>query len=355
MTKHNVMMILIMLITALFLSCSRNVTVSESQYDISVCKDSILIKKELMLAAPDTTYNFLFSDDCELEQADPHAFWLMGRMMQTVQLVHTAEDAVAWVLALNKNVTEYNHRIDRRIDDKLAEDAATMAIEHLIALYESGNQSELNTQSYVLCILEHYRTINAYIRLMRIHMDSELGELIYREYREWFDINNAANAIMTFYTYGAAHYSALPLDINYTFAVWSQERAEELKMEEEIFWSSDNLIYRSDAKRISPRKFARLIEHFHNTSAESVIEEIVSGWVKKDYEFAQEMVSGCFNFDVIHQMAGYYQAALNNWMIAREDIAASLTEDRRKSYMEMTEQIHTRLYNELKHLNEIRY
>ena len=47
MTKHNVMMILIMLITALFLSCSRNVTVSESQYDMSVCKDSSLIKKEL--------------------------------------------------------------------------------------------------------------------------------------------------------------------------------------------------------------------------------------------------------------------------------------------------------------------
>ena len=81
----------------------------------------------------------------------------------------------------------------------------------------------------------------------------------------------------------------------------------------------------------------------------------MSGWVEKDYEFAQEMVSGSFNFDVIHQMVGYYQAALNNWMIAREDIAASLTEDRRKSYMEMTEQIHTRLYNELKHLNEIRY
>lgn len=355
MTKHNVMMILIMLIAALYLSCSSNVTVSESRYDISVCKDSILIKKELMLAVPDSRYNFLFSDDSELEQADRHVFWLMGRMMQTVQLVQTAEDGVAWVLALNENVTDYSQRINRRIDNELAEDAATVAIEYLIALYESGNQPELNTQSYVMCILEHYRTINAYIRLMRIHMDSELGELIYREYREWFDLNNAANAIMTFYTYGAAHYSALPLDINYTFASWSQERAEELKMEKEIFWSSDNLIFRTDAKRISPRKFARLIEHLENTSAESAIEEIVSGWVEKDYEFAHEMVSGSFNFDVIHQMVGYYQSALNNWMAAREDIAARLTEKRRRSYIEMTEQVRTRLYNELKDLNGIRY
>ena len=72
-------------------------------------------------------------------------------------------------------------------------------------------------------------------------------------------------------------------------------------------------------------------------------------------EFTHEMVSGSFNFDVIHQMVGYYQAALNSWMAAREGIAASLTEERSKSYKEMTEQVHTRLYNELKDLNETRY
>ena len=69
---------------------------------------------------------------------------------------------------------------------------------------------------------------------MRIYSDEPLGELLYREYSEWFDLNNAVNGIMTFYTYGAAHYSALPMDINGHLRHWSERRLEELELELEL-------------------------------------------------------------------------------------------------------------------------
>ena len=72
----------------------------------------------------------------------------MNRMMHTVQYVRTAEDAIAWALALNENVSEYGRRIDRKILDTRAEDAAILAIENLISIYGAGNQPEMNARMY---------------------------------------------------------------------------------------------------------------------------------------------------------------------------------------------------------------
>ena len=157
----------ILLMTTLTTSCTPVSGVSYRTYDELPKEDSILFKKEQMRSVSDTAYFFWFSDDEELQGADPHAYWLMNRMMQSVQYVRTAEDAIAWTLALNEDVKEYGRRIDRRIHDRRAEDAAALAIEDLISLYGAGNQPELNIESYVLSILEHYRLVNDYIRLMQ--------------------------------------------------------------------------------------------------------------------------------------------------------------------------------------------
>ena len=344
---------LICLITSL--SCSNEVMASQPDDLNTLYKDEIMNIKEDMLAAADTANHFWFSDDIEFQNADPHAYWLMNRMMHTVQYVQTAEDGVAWALALNENVQEYSRRIERRIYDDDAEDAAILAIEHLINLYGAGNQPEINTKSYVVCTLELYRTINRYIRLLKIHMEKPLGQMLYREYREWFDLTNAANAIMTFYTYGAAHYSALPMDINYTFASWSQERLKELDVEKEIFRAYRWERYESQSKRISERRYDKLIEYFRQTTKESIVEEIVSDWVEKDYEFAQEIAGNHFDLETVSLMAGLYQSALYKWRMVREEISVSLPKEKQDSYRAITKQMHNRLYHDLLELKDIKY
>lgn len=260
----------------------------------------------------------------------------MNRMMQTVQYVKTAEDAVAWTLALNEDVKEYGRRIDRRINDRRAEDAAAQAMEDLIALYGAGNQPELNIESYVLSILEHYRLINSYIRLMDLQHDNELKRLLYREYREWFDINNAANGLMVFYTYAAAGYSALPMDINYTFAEWSERRSKELEIECDIFWSYSWQPYSSDSHRVSERRQEKLISYFKEANQAAIIDEVLSEWEEKDYEYAQERIGKSFDFDRIYEMATYYETDLQNWKAVREQIKSHLPKQKQKSYSEIT-------------------
>ena len=345
----------ILLLTTLTTSCTPVSGVSYRTYDELPKEDSILFKKEQMRSVSDTAYFFWFSDDEELQGADPHAYWLMNRMMQSVQYVRTAEDAIAWTLALNEDVKEYGRRIDRRIHDRRAEDAAALAIEDLIALYGAGNQPELNIESYVLSILEHYRLVNDYIRLMDFHSEEDWIGLLYREYKEWFDLNNAANGLMVFYTYAAAGYSALPMDINYTFAEWSERRSKELEIESDIFWSYSWQPYSSDSRRVSERRQKKLISYFKEANQTAIIDEVVSGWEEKDYEYAQERFGESFKFDRICEMATYYDTALQNWKAVREQIKSHLPKQKQKSYSEITREINTRLYDDLLRLKRISY
>lgn len=317
-------------------------------------------KKQEMLAVADSVGNFWFSDDTEFQSQDPHAYWLMNRMMQMVQLVQTADDDWAWMLAMNESIEEYNSRLGRKIGSV---DAACNAIDELIDIYNAGNQPELNTASYVESILMHYKATYAYYRLIEFIDDYkddsdwnlQLRALYYREFKEWFNINNAVNGIMYFYTYAAAGYSALSMDLNGTFEIWSRDRLAELEIERDIYWSFDWKPFESNAKTISPKKFDKTLSYFKTRTNETVIEEMVSGWAEKDYDFAQERIDGKFDFDKVAEMLSYYETALTNWRKVREQIALMLPREKQKSYRETTKQMHTRLYNDLVELKEIKY
>ena len=49
------------------------------------------------------------------------------------------------------------------------------------------------------------------------------------------------------------------------------------------------------------------------------------------------------------------ETALVNWREVREQIALMLPKEKQKSYREITKQMHTRLYNNLVELKDIRY
>ena len=316
--------------------------------------------KQEMLAVADSVGNFWFSDDTEFQSQDPHAYWLMNRMMQMVQLIETADDDWAWMLAMNESVEEYNARLGRKIGSV---DAAANAIGELINIYNAGNQPELNTASYVESILEHYKAVYAYYRLIEFiddydentDYDVQLRALYYREFKEWFDINNAVNGIMYFYTYAAAGYSALSMDLNGTFEIWSKDRLAELEIERDIYWSFDWKPFESESKAISPKKFDKLLDYFKTRTDETVVKEMVADWAEKDYDYARERIDGKFDFDKIAEMLRYYETALTNWREVREQIAQMFPKEKQKSYREITRQVHTRLYNDLVDLKEIRY
>ena len=317
-------------------------------------------KKQEMLAVADSVGNFWFSGDTEFQSQDPHAYWLMNRMMQMVQLVQTADDDWAWMLAMNESIEEYNTRLGRKIGSV---DAACNAIDELIDIYNAGNQPEMNTASYVESILEHYIAVYAYYSLIKFiddydeesNWDVQLRALYYREFKEWFDINNAVNGIMYFYTYAAAGYSALSMDLNGTFEIWSRNRLTELEIERDIYWSFDWKPFESDAKTTSPKKFEKTLSYFKTRTNETVVEEMVSDWAEKDYDYARERIDGKFDFDKIAEMLRYYETALTNWREVREQIALTLPKEKQKSYREITKQMHTRLYNDLVDLKEIKY
>ena len=356
-----------------FTSCSANaasgnemtttINVDSVGSDYTANATAIEHKKQEMLAVADSVGHFWFSDDTEFQSQDPHAYWLMNRMMQMVQLIQTADDDWAWMLAMNESVEEYNTRLGRKIGSV---DAAANAIDELINIYNAGNQPELNTASYVESILMHYKVAYAYYRLIEFiddykddsDWDVQLRALYYREFNEWFDINNAVNGIMYFYTYASAGYSALSMDLNGTFEIWSKGRLTELEIERDIFWSFDWKPFETDSKTISPKKFDKLLGYFKTRTKSDVIEEFFGDLYDKkdrDYEYAESRVGSHYDFDKIAEMLRYYETALTNWREVREQITQMLPKEKQKSYREITKQMHTRLYNELEALKEIRY
>ena len=327
-----------------------------SDYTANVA--GIQAKKRELLAIDDNDVCFWFSGDTEFQSQDPHAYWLMNRMMQMVQYVRTADDGWAWMLAMNESIGEYNGRLGRKIGSV---NAATNAIEELIDIYYCGTQSEINTACYVGSILEHFKTLNAYYDFIESiddykqdsDWDVQSKALYYREFKEWFDLNNAVNGIMYFYTYAAARYSALPMDINSTFERWSKERHCELQYESGIYSSFDWQPFQSNANTISTQKFEELLSYIKSKTQNDVVEEVNSEL--DDMGYTHERVDGQFDFCKIAEMVGYYETALNNWREVRKQIALMLPKEKRKSYREITRQMHTRLYNDLSDLKDVRY
>lgn len=319
-------------------------------------------KKYEMLAMPDDEYNFWFSDDWELQELDPHAFWLMNRMMQMVQMIKTADDGWAWLLAMNESVEMYNERLGRKVGNP---ELALTVIENLLKKYGAGNQAEMNAASYVYMIEEHYKTLYKYYNLIDYFDDTifeneverykKMQNLIYQEYAAWFDLNNAINGLMTFYTYGAARYSSAPMDINSYFEYWSKKRNEELQVERDLYINGLDQPYKDKVEKVSPDDFKDLINYYKTRTLQTVMDEYLKDWDEKDYEYAKERLGGYHDFARIDEVMEYYEEALQRWRIVRKLICDVLPEKDKKDYNNITANIYARFYNDLLDLKQISY
>lgn len=354
--------------TAIFftLFCANSASGAEATYyhspdscDYTPDTEVIMQKKQEMLALDDNRFGFAFS--YELEEMDPHAYWLMNRMMQMVQLVKTPADDWAWMLAMNESIEEYNRRLGRKTGSI---EAASMAIEELAKNLGAGTQIEINTASYVMMILSHYKTVHQYYELIDSieeydesdYSDERLRALYYKEFEEWFRINDAANGLMYFYTYSIARYSAAPMEINGTFEDWSNNRTKELAIELDIYRNrhSQTRVLKSDVQRIPKKGFIVLLEYFKSKTLENEIEEYLAEWDCFEYEYVKEKFENRMDFDKIKEMVHHYETALANWREVRFQIEMMYENEQMESFDEITKQIHTRLYMDLVDLIELR-
>ncbi|MBQ8493145.1 MAG: hypothetical protein IJ464_02550 [Alistipes sp.] len=317
---------------------------------------AIEAKKQEMLTAADSVTNFGLSDDSQ----DPHAYWLMTRMMCMLQLIQTADDDWAWMLAMNDSVNDYNARLGRKIGSV---DAAILAIEELCQWLNTGYQYDINYASYVRMAATHYKTVYEYYKLIAsikdyddtCDKDVNLQRACYEEFCAWFDVYNSVNGILTFYTHGGSFHSALPMDINAMLSEWSQQRTDEIAIERTILDKWDWIPYKSTARSVHPRRYDKIIDYLENISEDDIVEQMVSQWENKDYEFARQRVGKRYDIAKIVEMARYYDVAISHWRDVREQIAQMLPQEKQKSYLEITKQIHTRLYNDLAELKSIYY
>lgn len=330
------------------INCSINTDADSVACDYITDAAAVEKKKQEMLALPDNTHNFWFSSDMEFQSRDPHAYWLMNRMMQMEQMVETADDDWAWMLAVNESIKDYNGRLGRKIG---SDDAAILAIRELTDIYTIGTQGEMNASSDIFLTLEHYKVVHAYYSHISFIDDDSFQELYYQEFVEWFNLNSALNAIMRSYTYAAVYYSALPMDLNIISGTWLEARLDELDIE----LGYRVVPFESDAEPVSNEEFDVLLSYFKVKNQDDVVEKIISDWKEKDYDYIRERIDGRFNFDRIGEVLHRYETALANWRGVREQITQMLPVEKQKSYREITKQMHTRLYHDLQDLKEIQY
>ncbi len=316
----------------------------------AVRADTIEQKKQAMLAVSDTECNFYFSDDNELKERDTLAFWLMNRLMQTVQEVQTADDGWAWMLAMNDYVEKCSTVPGSQISSV---ESAKRAIEELLMPYCGGYQMQMNTASYVFSILEIYRTTDGYLSFINAIDDVLLKNLYWQEYQAWFDLNNALNGIMYFYTYAAATYSSLSMDINGRFGYWSQKRCEELDVESGILLDGES--FKSDSTAVAEETFDELTRYIGERSESDIVGEITADRGLSPDDIAYQRCYDNFDFEKIKEMVKLYEIALDQWCGVREDIALTLSGKQQKSYREITKQANHRFYNDLLELKPLKY
>lgn len=300
----------------------------------------------------DTLSFSLFFDDEELQAMDPHAFWLVDRMMHMYEKVETARDNWDWMQAVNGCVVQYNGRLGRMIGSS---EMALLAIEELMDVYCNGGQASMNTAAYVFNVLADYRTTFEYCRLVSLLNDDngKLGELYFKEYCEWYNMNRALHSLMCSYTYALARYSARSMDVNGISEAWFAERLELLKKECSLicFGVEDSL--KASDKSVGVQDLVPLLEYYKGRTGQVLIDEIVEEGL--DVELYRPGIEQGYNYELVLRNVSDFESAFVAWGDVRESVALMLPVDKQPYYKALTGRIQCLLYGYLNDLRELLY
>lgn len=313
-------------------------------------------KMEMMAAVEDASLYFATSEGESIKVYDPHAYWLGSRILNMYEnMVHTSDDCWAWMLACNDFVEEYNRRLGRRLGSA---EAAVMAINEIIQVGgSSGSQSEMNGSYYCRSILALYETVHDYHKFInRIGDSDDTSRLLQRHYycdfQIWYELMETQYDLMRQFTYGAAWYSALPIDWACLYMRWSETRRKGLDVEWPLAWYRlyDEIV--SEEKEVPSRKFYKLLDEIGDMTCRDVSKQISKVFYDRDgYDLAYERVSSFYDFDRIDEIVERYRTLMVCWFQLREQIAADMPEDKQNSCRETTKYIAAQLYKDLYELS----
>ena len=163
-------------------------------------------------------------------------------------------------------------------------------------------------------------------------------------------MNDAAQGVMTAYSYARAWYSMASFEQSCMLREWLASRFHELEIESGVFVTQGGEVYVSEAETVSPAMFDELLGYFKSRTKYDIAKEM-----EAIYGEDSGKCEDYFDFEKIAEYLNRYKAALLNWREVREQIAQMLPGERQDSYREITRQMHARLYNDLSSLKEIHF
>ncbi len=307
-------------------------------------------------ALPENGNSYWYSTDAALEERDPHAHWLLNRMVPMGMMVKSADDAWAWAIAMGSCIDQYNARLGRKIGSSTQ---AMLAIEELIDIYVGGNQRKMNLASSITLAMDYYKTINTYYEFLDYVSkysveDRRIQTLYYQEYKAWYNLHHAAEELLKKYTYAGAVYSMSTTEKNEIISSWLRNRSAMLEHERTHYNTFGWKSFKSDKRVVAAEEFSTLFNHFRNIS----VNEIIAHYLKEyggDEDYTKERLSKAFNAKNILQAVDTYEKSLIAWRKIREQIAAILDKEMQISFRETTKQMHTQLYEDLTMLKQLKF
>ncbi len=316
------------IIATLLLSCGGGLTTTESQPTSTIDtiqvsieplpQDSIDSIMQRLLAVPDTAIDYGF---LEIEVGDANSRWLLNRIAQMKSETSTTNDNWAWMLAVNKVIDQYSSRIGRKMDLWDLRENAIADIEQIAYDMPAGTQREINMSSSILSMITKYRSAKLYLQIIESINDTELKQLIHKEFNAWHNINNTLSVILHDYTFSAAHYSSAPMDMSEISEKWYAAKLAEIFTDDNIIRNGDTLT--SDSTEVDSISLAELNTYFKER----------------------------INFNNHDNLA----AAIKQWRDTRNLIASKLPQAQQNSYREATKQTLSRIYNDALDLQQTRY
>ena len=150
------------------------------------------------------------------------------RMGQLVKANGNAHDKLQWTVAVNKVINDFT-----RERPEVPADSALGEARLVIDKFSSMTQFEMNFQSFVDEMIDYYRTLDAYRRLID-DATAALRPLVKAEYEAWNDLNEARFAFWNDVSFNQEWYSMKPMDIEGRYERQSSERRDALAIERDI-------------------------------------------------------------------------------------------------------------------------
>ena len=269
------------------------------------------------------------NNDLQVTKRDSTAVRFANRFMRMAELARAsgnANDMLQWTIAVNSAIEDF-----RKVVPSLSPDSTISEISRVMDKFSSLTQTEMNYHSYVYSMIDCYRTIEAYRRLIEA-VPSGLKPLVKKEFEAWYDLNDARYSFWDEVSYNQEWYSMKPLELNGYYGNLFENRCAELEVERGILLEGKS--YQQKGKTVTAQQWENWIKD------RSVPEDIES---LKELDMKDRIPSD----SLVTAKVGSLKSTFSKWLATRQAIVEALPEEQGKSYDFLTADIHSRFIGKL--------